>query len=175
MANDSFRDEHKVNRQIRAVKISVIDPEGVQRGEMTVDEGIQLAREYSLDLVEVAGNANPPVCKIMDYGKHKFEAQKKKSAAKKKQKVISIKEVKVRPGIEENDYQVKLRNARRFIADGDKVKVTLRFRGREIAHHELGFKVLTRIREDLGEDIKVELHPKREGRQLIMILTPAKT
>lgn len=125
-----------------------------------------------LDLVEISPNADPPVAKILDYGKYKYEAQKKKNEAKKKQKVIDVKEIKMRPGIEEHDYQVKMRSMRRFLGDGDKVKVTLRFRGREMAHQELGAKVLQRVREDLVEDIKVESFPRLEGRQMTMVVAP---
>ena len=123
-------------------------------------------------MVEISPNARPPVAKIMDYGKYKYEAQKKKSEARKKQSVIVVKEIKIRPGIEEHDYQVKMRAMNRFLGDGDKVKVTLRFRGREMAHHQLGAKILDRVQEDLGEIAKVEQFPKMEGRQMTMVFTP---
>ncbi len=123
-------------------------------------------------MVEVAPSADPPVCKILDYGKYKYEAQKKKSEAKKKQKVIDVKEIKMRPGIDDHDYQVKMRNMRRFLEDGDKVKVTIRFRGREMAHQYLGMNVLDRVREELDELSKVEQYPKIEGRQMVMVIAP---
>ena len=141
-------------------------------GVLSVREGMEMAWEAGLDLVEVSPNADPPVCKILDYGKYKYEAQKKKNEARKKQKVIDVKEIKMRPGIDEHDYQVKMRAMNRFIEDGDKVKVTIRFRGRELAHQDLGMKVLDRVREEMDELAKVELFPKMEGRQMIMIIAP---
>ncbi len=125
-----------------------------------------------MDLVEIAPNSDPPVCRIMDYGKFRFEQAKKAQAARKKQKVTQVKEVKFRPGTEEADYQVKMRNVRRFIEDGDKVKVTLRFRGREMAHQELGAEMLARIRDDMAEEVVVEQFPKMEGRQMVMLISP---
>lgn len=136
-------------------------------------EGLKMAQEAGLDLVEVSPNAEPPVCKILDNGKYKYEQQKKKAEAKKKQKVIEIKEVQLRPGIDENDFQVKLRAIHRFIDEGNKVKVTMRFRGREVAHHELGMEVLIRIRESINDMAKVENNPKLEGKQMIMVIAPA--
>lgn len=136
-------------------------------------EGLKMAQEAGLDLVEVSPNAEPPVCKILDNGKYKYEQQKKKAEAKKKQKVIEIKEVQLRPGIDENDFQVKLRAIHRFIDEGNKVKVTMRFRGREVAHHELGMEVLIRIRESINDVAKVENNPKLEGKQMIMVIAPA--
>lgn len=130
-----------------------------------------MAEEIGLDLVEVSPNADPPVCKLMDFGKYKYEAQKKASEARKKQKVIEIKEIKLRPTIDDADYQVKMRNMRRFLEEGDKVKVTLRFRGREMVHQELGAKVLERVRDDLAEIAKVEQMPKLEGRQMTMVIS----
>ncbi|ABQ29637.1 translation initiation factor IF-3 [Acidiphilium sp. JA12-A1] len=141
-------------------------------GVMSTREAQRRAGEVGLDLVEISPNADPPVCKLLDYGKFKYEQQKKKNEARKKQKVIEIKEIKVRPNIDENDYQVKLRAMKSFIGDGDKVKVTLRFRGREMAHQELGVKVLERIRLDMETDTKVEQMPKMENRQMIMVLSP---
>ncbi len=131
-----------------------------------------MAVEAGLDLVEVSPNAEPPVCKILDYGKYKFEIQKKKNEARKKQKVIEVKEVKFRPNIDENDYQVKMRSMRRFLEEGDKIKVTLRFRGREMAHQDIGMKVLERIRTELDSVTKVEQFPKMEGRQMVMVMAP---
>lgn len=131
-----------------------------------------MAEEAGLDLVEVAGTADPPVVKIMNYGKYKYEQQKKKAEARKKQKTIDVKEVKLRPNIDDNDYKVKLRNARRFVEEGDKVKVTLRFRGREMAHQDLGKQLLDKVQEDLGDKAKIEAQPKLEGRQMIMVIAP---
>ncbi len=131
-----------------------------------------MAIDAGLDLVEVSPNADPPVCKILDYGKFKYEQQKKRNEARKKQKIIEVKEIKMRPGIDEHDYQVKMRSMRRFLGDGDKVKVTIRFRGREMAHQELGMKVLDRVCDDLDELIKVEMVPQMEGRLMTMVLAP---
>jgi translation initiation factor IF-3 len=143
-------------------------------GIVSVAEALRVADETGLDLVEIAPQAEPPVCRIMDYGKYLFEENKKRQAAKKKQKQIQIKEIKFRPGTEEGDYQVKLRNLVRFLNEGDKAKVSLRFRGRELAHQEIGLKLLERIRSDLAEYGIVEQSPKREGRQMVMVLAPKK-
>ena len=150
----------------------MIDADGQNVGVISAEEAIKRAIEAGFDLVEISPNADPPVAKIMDYGKYKYEAQKKKSEARKKQSVIVVKEIKIRPGIEEHDYQVKMRAINRFLGDGDKVKVTLRFRGREMAHQELGAKILDRVQEDLEEIAKVEQFPKMEGRQMTMVFTP---
>lgn len=152
----------------------MIDPEGEQVGIMRIEDALEKAAEYSLDLVEVSPNANPPVTRIMDYGKHIFEKQKSQQSSRKKQKQIQVKEVKFRPGTDEGDYQTKLRNLRRFLEDGDKIKVTLRFRGREMAHQEIGMRLLDRVREELDELASVEQRPKMEGRQLIMVMAPRK-
>ena len=149
-----------------------IDPEGEQLGVIDTFDAIRKAEEFGLDLVEVQPNADPPVCKILDYGKFKYEAQKRANEARKKQKIIEVKEIKLRPNIDEHDYQVKMRNVQKFLNGGDKVKVTLRFRGREMAHQELGANVLTRVREETDEFAKVEAMPKMEGRQMIMVLAP---
>ena len=141
-------------------------------GVYPTEEAISIAAEHGLDLVEVSPNADPPVCKILDYGKFKYEEQKKRNEAKKKQKVIAIKEIKMRPGIDTHDYEVKMKAARKFLDNGDKVKVTIRFRGREMAHQDLGLKVLERMREDLDELVKVEQMPKSEGRMMTMVLAP---
>ena len=141
-------------------------------GVISKEEGIEIAFEAGLDLVEVSPNADPPVCKVLDYGKYKYEAQKKANEARKKQKVIDVKEIKMRPGIDEHDYQVKMRSVQRFIGDGDKVKMTIRFRGREMAHQELGKKVLDRVRDDVDEVAKVEQFPKSEGRLMTMVIAP---
>ena len=135
-------------------------------------EGLIMAEEAGLDLVEVSPNADPPVCKILDFGKFKYESQKKKAEARKKQKVIEVKEVKLRPNIDDNDYNVKMRNMRKFLEEGDKVKVTLRFRGRELAHQDLGVRVLDRVRTELEDLGKVEQFPKMEGRQMVMVIAP---
>ncbi len=139
---------------------------------LDTQDAIRKAEDFGLDLVEVQPNADPPVCKILDYGKFKYEAQKRANEARKKQKIIEVKEIKLRPNIDEHDYQVKMRNVQKFLTAGDKVKVTLRFRGREMAHQELGANVLTRVREETDEFAKVEAMPKMEGRQMIMVLAP---
>lgn len=161
-----------MNDKIRVPKVRLIDENGEMVGVVSAKEAIEMAREVELDLVEVSPNAEPPVCKILDYGKYKYQEQKKMAEARKKQKVINVKEIKIRPGIEENDYQVKMRNARKFIGEGDKVKVTMRFKGREMAHQDLGLKLLNRIKEDLEEIAKVDMAPKLEGRQAVMMLSP---
>ena len=152
----------------------VIGADGEQVGVMPTNKALELAEEADLDLVEIAPDAKPPVCRVMDYGKFLFEISKKKHAAKKKQKVIHVKEIKFRPGTEDQDYQVKLRNLIKFLTGGDKAKVTLRFRGREMAHMELGQKLLQRVEKDLEEYGTVEQFPKMEGRQMVMVLAPKK-
>lgn len=152
----------------------MIDAEGAQVGVVSVREAKQMAYEAELDLVEISPGAEPPVCRIMDYGKFRFELNKKQAAAKKKQKQIQVKEVKFRPGTDEGDYQVKLRNLIRFLTDGDKAKVTVRFRGRELSHKELGMDLLKRVETDLMEHATVEQFPKMEGKQLSMTLAPKK-
>jgi translation initiation factor IF-3 len=141
-------------------------------GVVSTDEALERAEGVGLDLVEISPGAEPPVCKILDYGRFKYQDQKKKSEARKKQKIIEVKEIKMRPNIDQHDYDVKMRSIQRFIAEGDKVKVTMRFRGREMVHQELGLKVLDRVRDQLDEVAKVEQFPKLEGRQMIMIVTP---
>ena len=162
----------RVNEQIEAEKVRVVNADGEMVGVISKEEGIEIAFEAGLDLVEVSPNADPPVCKVLDYGKYKYEAQKKANEARKKQKVIDVKEIKMRPGIDEHDYQVKMRSVRRFLDEGDKVKMTIRFRGREMAHQELGMKVLDRVREDVDELAKVEQFPKSEGRLMTMVVAP---
>ena len=162
----------RVNEQIEAEKVRVVNADGEMVGVISKEEGIEIAYEAGLDLVEVSPNADPPVCKVLDYGKYKYEAQKKANEARKKQKVIDVKEIKIRPGIDEHDYQVKMRSVRRFLDEGDKVKMTIRFRGREMAHQELGMKVLDRVREDVDELAKVEQFPKSEGRLMTMVIAP---
>jgi translation initiation factor IF-3 len=154
--------------------LRIIGADGEQLGIMSREEALRLAADAGLDLVEVAPTAEPPVCKVMDYGKFVFEQNKKSQVAKKKQRQIQVKEVKFRPGTEEGDYQVKLKNLVRFLTSGDKAKVTLRFRGREMAHKELGAKLLERVRDDLVELATVEQFPQMEGRQMTMVLTPKK-
>ena len=166
------RDGPRVNEQISIPEVRVVDADGEMVGVISTQEGIEMAAEVGLDLVEVSPNADPPVCKILDYGKYKYEAQKKANEARKKQKVILIKEIKMRPGIDEHDYQVKMRNVRRFIDDGDKVKMTIRFRGREMAHQNLGMDVLHRVRDEMLELAKVEQFPRTEGRMMTMVLAP---
>ncbi|MBV4395819.1 translation initiation factor IF-3 [Advenella alkanexedens] len=165
---------HRINAEIRIPEVRLIGLEGEQLGVVKTLEAIRMAEQADVDLVEIAPNASPPVCRLMDYGKFKYQEQKRQQEAKAKQKVIQVKEVKFRPATDEGDYQVKLRNLRRFIDDGDKAKVTLRFRGREMAHQELGMRVLERIREDLGDTVQVEAMPKLEGRQMVMVLAPRK-
>ncbi|MCC5793730.1 MAG: translation initiation factor IF-3 [Chromatiales bacterium] len=162
------------NDEIESPQVRVIGSDGEQVGIMSRDRAIQLALDEALDLVEISPNADPPVCRIMDFGKFLFEQNKKSHAAKRKQKQTQVKEVKFRPGTDEGDYQVKMRNLVRFLTAGDKAKVTLRFRGREMAHQELGAKLLRRVQQDLEELAVVEQFPKLEGRQLIMVMTPKK-
>lgn len=162
----------RVNREIKVPQVRLIDHDGEQVGIVSVDEAMQRANDVSLDLVEIAPTASPPVCKILDVGKLKYQEQKKRSEARKKQKTIEIKEIKIRPNIDNHDYDVKMRSAKRFIEEGDKVKVTLRFRGRELAHQELGARVLERIKEELDLIAKVEQMPKMEGRQMVMVVAP---
>jgi translation initiation factor IF-3 len=150
----------------------LVDAAGEMVGVVSIRDALIAAEEAGLDLVEVSPNADPPVCKILDYGKFKYEAQKRANEARKKQKIIEVKEIKMRPNIDDNDYDVKMRAARRFLEEGDKVKVTMRFRGREMAHQDLGMNVLIKVRDELVEMAKVEQMPKLEGRQMIMVLAP---
>ena len=151
-------------------EVRVVGSEGEMIGVMQTRDAIRIALDAGLDLVEIAATATPPVCKILDIGKYKYEIQKKKNEARKKQKVIEVKEIKMRPGIDEHDYQVKMRSMRRFLEEGDKVKVTIRFRGRELVHQDLGLKVLDRVRGELDEFGKVEQMPRVEGRQMVMVI-----
>ena len=166
------RDGPRVNDEIRAPQVRLIDQDGEMQGVMSARDAWLRAQAVGLDLLEISPNADPPVVKILDFGKYKYELQKKKNEAKKKQKVIEIKEIKVRPNIDENDYQVKMRAMKSFIGEGDKVKVTLRFRGREMAHQEIGVRVLERIRSEMDPLTKVEQMPRMENRQMVMVLTP---
>lgn len=159
-----------MNREIDAPQVRLVDAAGEMVGVVPLREALYAAEQAGLDLVEISPNAVPPVCKVLDYGKFRFEEQKRKNEARKKQKVIDVKEVKLRPNIDDNDYNVKMRNARRFLEEGDKVKVTMRFRGREMAHQEIGMNVLVRVRDELQDLAKVEQMPKMEGRQMIMVL-----
>ena len=161
----------RANDQIAVPAVRLIDDQGEQHGIVPIEEAQSMADEVGLDLVEVAPNADPPVCKLMDYGKFKYNAQKKASEARKRQKTIDVKEVKMRPGIDRHDYDVKMRSIVKFLDEGDKVKLTLRFRGREMVHQEIGRRVLQRVCDDLGEAIKVEQWPKMEGRQMTMVMS----
>jgi translation initiation factor IF-3 len=172
MTAPPVREGPRVNDDIRVDEVRLIDQDGNQLGVVATREAIIKASDVGLDLVEVAPNVTPPVCKILDYGKLKYENQKKKSEARKKQKTIDVKEVKFRPNIDQHDYEVKMRAMRRFLEEGDKVKVTLRFRGREMVHQHLGMKVLDRVRTETEEMAKVEQMPMMEGRQMIMVLAP---
>ena len=172
MAAPPTRDGPRVNEEIRIPQVRLIDQDGEMQGVMTVREAMNRAFMVGLALVEISPNADPPVCKILDFGKFKYEQQKKRNEAKKKQKVIEIKEIKVRPNIDENDYQVKMRAMKSFIEEGDKVKVTLRFRGREMAHQDIGVRVLERIRAEMDTTSKVEQMPRMENRQMVMVLSP---
>ena len=162
----------RYNDLIQSDKVRVIDENGENLGVMFTNEAIEQAAEVGLDLVEVSPNADPPVCKFLDVGKYRYEAQKKAKAARKTQKTQEIKEIKMRPNIDTHDYDVKMRNVNRFIEDGDKVKVTLRFRGRELSHQQLGMDLLRRVQDDVAEIAKVEAYPRMEGRQMLMVLAP---
>ena len=166
------RDGPRVNDEIRAPQVRLIDQDGEMQGVMTAREAISRAYAVGLDLLEISPNAEPPVCKILDFGKFKYEEQKKKNEARKKQKIIEVKEIKLRPSIDDHDYEVKLRSMIKFIEEGDKVKVTMRFRGRELAHQDLGMNVLMRVRDALDQIAKVEQFPRMEGRQMIMVMSP---
>lgn len=181
IATPIFRDrrqreerQHRLNREITAPEVRLSGPNNEPLGIVSLQEALRMAGDLDVDLVEIAANASPPVCRLMDYGKFKYQEQKKAAEAKAKQTVIEIKEVKFRPGTDDGDYAIKLRNIRRFLADGDKCKITLRFRGREITHQDLGLALLQRIRDDLGDSIVVEQFPKLEGRQMIMMIAPGR-
>jgi translation initiation factor IF-3 len=162
----------KFDDLIQADKVRVIDENGENLGVMFTNEAIEQANELGLNLVEVSPGADPPVCKFLDVGKYRYEAQKKANAARKTQKTQQIKEIKMRPNIDDHDYDVKMRSVRKFIEEGDKVKMTLRFRGREMAHQELGMNLLNRVRDDTAEIAKIEAYPRLEGRQMLMVLAP---
>lgn len=171
-AAPTVKEGPRANRDIRVPSVQLIDAEGENLGETPTDEAIRLAEEQGLDLVEISPNAKPPVCKILDLGKLKYESQKKAAAARKKQKIIEVKEIKMRPNIDTHDYETKMKAARRFFDDGDKVKFTLRFRGREMAHQQLGMQLLQKVKAETAEITKVEAEPKLEGRQMMMVLSP---
>ncbi len=161
-----------MNEAISLPKVRLIDANGENVGVVDTDDALKRALDVGLDLVEISPHADPPVCKILDFGKFKYEAQKRKSEARKKQKVIDVKEIKMRPNIDQHDYDVKMRSIERFISDGDKVKVTMRFRGREMVHQEIGLRVLERVRDQLEEVAKIEQFPRLEGRQMTMVMAP---
>ena len=166
------KDGPPINQEIRATRVLLIDQNGEKQGVMPLSAALEAAEEAGLDLVQIVGNAETPVCKILDYGKHRFQEQKKKAEARKRQKIVELKEIKLRPNIDTHDYDVKAKSMFRFFEEGDKVKVTLRFRGREMAHPELGMKLLQQVKADFDEVAKVEYEPRMEGRQMIMILAP---
>ena len=162
----------RTNREIRVPTVQLIDAEGQNRGPTPIQDAMQLAEEAGLDLVEIVPNANPPVCKILDYGKFRFTEQKKAAEARKRQKIVEVKEIKLRPGIDDHDYDVKMKAMRRFFIEGDKVKITLRFRGREMAHQDIGYRLLERVKQETVQIAKVEAEPSMEGRQMVMVLSP---
>ncbi|MBE0472666.1 translation initiation factor IF-3 [Rhodoferax sp.] len=166
--------KHRLNREIMAPEVRLSGVENEPLGVVNINDALRMAGELDVDLVEIAATANPPVCRLMDYGKFKYQEQKKASEAKAKQTVIEIKEIKFRPGTDDGDYNIKMRNIRRFLAEGDKCKITLRFRGREITHQDLGMALLNRIRDELGDLILVEQFPRLEGRQMIMMIAPSR-
>ena len=166
------KDGPRINEEIRAREVQLIDTTGDNKGAVPIETALSMAEAAGLDLVEIAPNSSPPVCKILDYGKYKFQAQKKAAEARKKQKVVEVKEIKLRPMIDDHDYDVKMRSMKRFFEEGDKVKITLRFRGREMAHQELGYRLLDRVKVDTGSFAKVESEPRFEGRQMVMMLAP---
>ena len=171
-SNRTFVHGPAVNELITSSEVRVISEKGDMLGVLKTEDAIKKAFELGLDLVEVSPNASPPVCKIIDYGKYKYQVQKKQAEAKKKQKTFEVKEVKLRPGIEDNDYEVKLRSIHRFLKDGDKVKITLRFRGREMAYHQRGMDILKKLETAIEPSAKVEQVPKLEGRQMTMVIAP---
>jgi translation initiation factor IF-3 len=166
------KDGPRTNREIRVQEVQLIDQDGQNRGVVQIPDALQLAEEQGLDLVEIAPNSVPPVCKLLDYGKFKYQSQKKAAEARKNQKTVEVKEIKMRPNIDSHDYDVKMRSMRRFFEEGDKVKVTLRFRGREMAHQEIGLRLLFKVRDEVTDSAKVESDPSLEGRQMVMVLAP---
>ena len=166
------REGPRINEEISVLRVRLVDERGGMVGVVERSEALTMAADAGLDLVEIAPGADPPVCKILDFGKFKYEEQKKKNEARKKQKIIEVKEIKLRPSIDIHDYAVKMRSMNKFIEEGDKVKVTMRFRGRELAHQELGMNVLMRVKDDLDGVAKVEQTPRMEGRQMTMVVSP---
>jgi translation initiation factor IF-3 len=166
------KDGPRINEDIRVREVHLIDKDGANLGTVLIADALAKAQEAGLDLVEISPNATPPIVKILDVGKYKYQEQKKQAEARKKQKVVEVKEIKFRPMIDDHDYQVKMRSMERFFEEGDKVKITLRFRGREMAHQELGTRLLNRVKEDTGKIAKVESEPRVEGRQMVMVLAP---
>jgi translation initiation factor IF-3 len=166
------KDGPRINEDIRVREVHLIDKDGANRGNVPISEALALAQEAGLDLVEISPNADPPVCKLLDFGKYKFQEQKKQAEARKKQKVVEVKEIKFRPMIDDHDYDVKMRAMQRFFEEGDKVKVTLRYRGREMAHQEIGTKLLDKVKSDVAGFAKVEQDARFEGRQVVMVLAP---
>jgi translation initiation factor IF-3 len=168
------REVYRINDQIDVPEVRLIDDAGEMLGVMSLRDALTRAEDVGLDLVEVSPTASPPVCKILDNGKFKYEAQKKANAARKRQRVIEVKEIKMRPGIDDNDYNIKMRKVFAFLEEGDKVKVTMRFRGRELAHQDIAMGVLTRVRDQVGELAKIEQFPRMVGRQMVMVMAPSK-
>jgi translation initiation factor IF-3 len=171
-ADAPVKEGPRANKEIRVPRVQLIDAEGQNLGSVPIDQALRMADEAGLDLVEIAPNSEPPVCKILDLGKLKYANQKKAAEARKKQKIVEIKEIKMRPNIDTHDYEVKMKAMNRFFEEGDKVKVTLKFRGREMAHQELGMKLLLQVKDDTQAIAKVEAEPKLEGRQMMMVLAP---
>ena len=166
------KDGPRINEEIRVREVHLIDKDGTNKGTVQIADALAAAQEAGLDLVEISPNASPPIVKILDYGKYKYQEQKKAAEARKKQKVVEVKELKYRPMIDDHDYDVKMRAMKRFFEEGDKVKVTLRFRGREMAHQDLGAKLLNRVKGEFAEVAKVEMEPRLEGRQMVMVMAP---
>ena len=168
------KEEYRVNERIDAREVRLVDEDGGMVGVVSLDEAMRRAEDAGLDLVEISPTAQPPVCKILDYGKFKYESQKRASAARKKQHVVDIKEIKMRPNIDDHDYTTKMKKIYSFLEEGDKVKVTMRFRGRELAHQDIAMGVLTRVRDEVGERAKIEQFPRMEGRNMVMVMAPSK-
>ena len=171
-APPTVKEGPRTNDEIRVPEVQLVDDEGQNHGVIPIEEALRIAQEAGLDLVEISPNSRPPVVKVLDYGRYKFQSQKKAAEARKKQKTVEVKEIKLRPGIDKHDYDTKMKAVRRFFEEGDKVKLTMRFRGREMAHTDLGMRVLDRVRSDTGELAKVEMEPNFEGRQVTMVLAP---
>jgi translation initiation factor IF-3 len=174
MAAAPVKEDHRINERIDVPEVRLVDEDGEMVGVVSTAEARRRADEVGLDLVEVSPTAQPPVCKILDYGKFKYEAQKKANAARKKQHVVDVKEIKMRPNIDDNDYNTKMKKVHSFLEEGDKVKVTMRFRGRELAHQDIAMRVLIRVRDEVGDRAKIEQFPRMEGRAMIMVMAPAK-